>query len=88
MANQSLAWMGAGQSPMDDQASNGSAGLTAEGSSEAVVREESSSSLATEPFVGNVCNLTPLPDEGEGAPAGKGLLQFDACFEGGEIRCH
>lgn len=36
-----------------------------------------------EPFVGNVSKCIPLPPDCED-PKRKGLLQFDACFEGGE----
>ena len=41
------------------------------------------SSLPEEPFAGNVSQFTPLPPAG-GEPGKKGMLKFDACFEGGE----
>lgn len=36
-----------------------------------------------EPFVGNVSKCCPLPPEHTGPPK-KGMLEFDACFEGGQ----
>lgn len=45
--------------------------------------EEITATPLQEPFAGNVSKRTPLPPDGE---AGKrGLLQFDACFEGGDV---
>lgn len=54
----------------------------AEGAGE--VSPEASSSSLKEPFVGNVSKFIPLPAETDrGSSVKKGLLQFDACFEGG-----
>ena len=36
-----------------------------------------------EPFAGNISNYTPLPPNCEEREK-RGLLQFDACFEGGD----
>lgn len=35
-----------------------------------------------EPFAGNVSNFTPLPPDCHDSKK-KGLIEFDACFEGG-----
>ena len=51
--------------------------------------EEVTCTSLEEPFAGNVSQCTPLPADGEAAAGKKGLLKFDACFEGGEkVRCH
>ncbi len=39
-----------------------------------------------EPFAGNVSKCTPLPPDSEDSKR-KGLLEFDACFEGGVKKC-
>lgn len=46
-------------------------------------KEEATGASLEEPFAGNVSQRIPMPPDGE--PGKKGLLQFDACFEGGEV---
>lgn len=45
------------------------------------------SSPLKDPFVGNVSKRIPLPPDCSGGVT-KGHLQFDACFEGGELAAH
>jgi len=47
------------------------------------VRRSEPGGSAKESFVGNVSKYTPAPTGCED-PTGKGFLQFDACYEGGE----
>jgi hypothetical protein len=46
-------------------------------------KEETARASPEEPFAGNVSQYTPVPPGGESRK--KGLLRFDACFEGGAV---
>lgn len=47
-------------------------------------KEETAATSLEQPFAGNVSQYTPMPPDGE-TVGKKGLLQFDACFEGGVV---
>ena len=47
-------------------------------------KEDATASSLEQPFAGNVSQYTPAPPDGQ-ADGGKGILQFDACFEGGVV---